>query len=266
MQRRAAAVSIVLFVLLAAGSYTLIGAAQQPTVSLEDPDYSVSANETLTIEGTAYNFTEVTESSATATWVNESAQYTETWSENDTVAYQGANYTVVISNGSDPSTFTLEENQTVDRETVEQNGTTYVVIEDGDNRTLVPRDNYLPEPTVHEFSEGDTINYEGNDNETTVASVSQSEVTVEWFAPKTNEVSFSEGENATLTGTDYITHVTQQDGNAVLQLTTDYGDYNEDVDAQETFKERMNGLWGVVILASSAAVLLAMLAFMPSRY
>ena len=264
MQRRAAAVSIALFVLLAAGSYTLIGAAQQPTVSLEDPDHSVSANETLTIEGTAYNFTEVSETSATATWRNESAQYTESWSANDTVTYQGANYTVTIPNGSDPSTFSLEEVQTVDRETVEQNGTTYVVVEDGENRTLVPRENYLPEPTVHEFGEGDTIDYK--ENETTVASVSGSEVTVEWFAPKTNEVSFSEGENATLQDTTYLAYFTQQDGNAVLQLTTDYEDYNEDVEAQETFKERMNGLWGVVILASSAAALLAMLAFMPSRY
>lgn len=258
--------SIALFVLLAAGSYTLIGAAQQPTVSLEDPDHTVSANETLTIEGTAYNFTEVTEESATATWVNESAQHTETWNANDTVAYQGDNYTVVIPNESDPSTFTLEEVQTADRETVEQNGTTYVVIEDGENRTLVPRDQYLEDPTVHEFGEGDAIDLPDNDNDTAVASVSGSEVTIEWFAPQTNELAFNEGENTTIGDTEYMAHVAQQDGTSVLQLTTDYQDYNEDVDAQQFFNERMNGLWGVVILASSAAALLAMLAFMPSRY
>jgi len=266
MQRRAAAVSIALFVLLAAGSFTLIGAAQQPTVSLENPDYSVAANETLTIGETTYNFTEVSGESATATWVNQSAQYTETWSENDTVAYQGANYTVVIPDGDDPTTFTLRETQTVDGETIEQNGTTYVVIEDGDNRTLVPRDQYLEDPTTHEFSEGDAIDLPDNDNETTVASVSGSEVTIEWFAPKTNELSFNEGENTTLGDTDYTAHVTRQDGAAALQLTTDYADYNEDVDAQEFFNERINGLWGVAILASIAAALLAMLAFMPSRY
>ncbi|WP_232703518.1 hypothetical protein [Halobacterium wangiae] len=266
MQRRAAAVSVALLVLLAAGSFAFIGAAQQPEVSLDDPDYTVASNEPRTIGGTEYAFGEVTESSAAANWTNESAQYTETWSAEDTVAYQGANYTVVIPNESDPSTFRLEEAQEVDRETIEQNGTTYVVIEDGENRTLVPRDQYLPEPTVHEFSEGDAIDYEGNDNETSVASVAQGEVTIEWFAPMTNELTFSEGENTSIGDTDYRAHFAQQDGTPVLQLTTDYEDYDEDVDAQTYFNERINGLWGIVILASSAAALLVMLAFMPSRY
>ncbi|AHG02620.1 hypothetical protein HALDL1_02520 [Halobacterium sp. DL1] len=266
MQRRAAAISVAILVLLAAGSFALIGAAEQPAVSLEDPDYSVASNETRTVGGTEYQFGEVSEGSASATWVNESAQYTETWSENDTVAYQGANYTVVIPDGEDPTTFTLEENQTVDRPTVEQNGTTYVVIEDGENRTLVPRDDYLPEPSVFEFSEGDVVDYEGNDNETTVASVSPSEVTIEWFAPMTNDLSFSEGENTTFGETDYRAHFAQQDGTTVLQLTTDYADYSDDVDAQQFFNERVNGLWGVVILTLSAAALIAMLAFLPSRY
>ncbi|MFC3478007.1 hypothetical protein [Halobacterium litoreum] len=266
MQRRAAAVSVAIFLLLAAGSYTLIGAAEQPEVSLDNPDYSVSVNETRTIGDTAYDFSEVSEQSATATWVNESARYTVVWSAEDTVPFRDGNYTVVIANESEPSSFELREQQTVDRPTVEQNGTTYVIVEDGENRTLVPRDEYLPEQQVYEFSEGDAIELQDNDNETVVASVTESEVTIEWFAPRTNELSFSEGENTTIGGTDYLAHFTQAGGESVVQLTTDYEDYTGDVDAQQYFKERMNGLWGIVILAGSAVALLVMMAFMPSRY
>ncbi|MFB6271061.1 MAG: hypothetical protein ABEH83_14040 [Halobacterium sp.] len=264
MQRRAATVSVAVFLLLAAGAYSYVGVAQQPEISLEDPDYEVSAGQTLTIGDTTYNFSDVGDGSATATWVNESARYTATWEENDTVVYNGTNYTVVIPEQSEYNQFELRENQTVDRPTVVQNGTTYVIVEEDGERKLVPRDEYLPEPMVYVFQEGDRIDRPDNDNETRVASVSESSVTIEWFAPRTNELSFDEGENTTVGGTPYLAHFTA-DG-SVLQLTTDYEDYHSDVDAQEEFKERTNGLWGVAILSGCAAVLLAMLAFMPSRY
>ncbi|MUV59603.1 hypothetical protein [Halobacterium sp. CBA1126] len=266
MQRRAAAVSVVVFLLLAAGAYTFIGAAQQPDVTLEDPDHTLSASETLTVAGTSYSFTEVSDGSATAEWTNESARYTETWEADDTVVYEGDNYSVAIPNQTDPSEFELREVQTVEWPTVEQNGTTYVIVEEDGERRLVERDEYLPEPVVHEFSEGDAIERPDNDNETVVASVTNTSVTIEWFAPRTNELSFAEGENTTLGDTAYLAHFEQQGGESVLQLTTDYQDYNSDVAAQSTFHERMNGLWGIVILSSLAAALLVMLAFMPSRY
>jgi len=265
MQRRAAAVSVALFLLLAAGSYTLIGAAQQPAVSLEDPEFTISEGEERTIAGTSYNFSSVSETSATATWVNESARYTETWAENDTVTVDGQNFSVAGLNES-AGVFELREVQEVDRPTVEQNGTTYVVVEDGENRTLVPRENYLPEQTVYEYQVGDAVDYDGNENETVVASVSADEVTMEWFAPDTIEVEFGEGENTTVGDTPYLAHFETADGQAVLELTTDYEDYHSDVDAQEQFHERSNGLWGIVILASMAAALVVMLAFLPSRY
>jgi hypothetical protein len=263
MQRRAAAVSVAIFVLLAAGAYSYIGVAQQPEVSLEDPTYEVSADDTLTFDGTEYTFTDVGDGSATAEWTNESAQYTETWEVNDTVVYQGDNYTVVVPNQSEYSEFELREVQTIDRPTVEDNGTTYVVVEEDGERELVPRDEYLGDQTVYRFSEGDAIERPDNDNETSVATVSEESVTIEWFAPRTNELSFSEGSNTTIADTDYLAHYPSE---GTLQLTTDYEDYQSDLDAQSEYKERMNGLWGVVIVSGAAAVLLVMLAFMPSRY
>jgi len=267
MQRRAAAVSVAIFLLLAAGAYSFIGVAQQPDVSLENPEHSISGGEE-TIDGTTYNFTEVGEGSATAEWTNESARYTVEWAPEDTVTYEGDNYTVVVPNQSDPTEFELREVQTVDRPTVEDNGTTYVVVEEDGERRLVERSEYLGEQTVHRFSEGDEMALPDNDNATTVASVTNQTVTVEWTAPRTNEVSFEEGGNTTLgeDDTQYLAHFEQQGGEPVLQLTTDSEDYRSDVEAQEEFHERTNGLWGIAILASLAAALLVMLAFMPSRY
>ncbi|NIB98308.1 hypothetical protein [Halobacterium sp. R2-5] len=268
MQRGAAAVSVAIFLLLAAGAYSFIGVAQQPEVALENPDHTVVAGDQPTIEGTTYNFTEVGDGSATAQWTNESARYTAEWAPEDTVVYEGDNYTVAVPNQSDPTEFELREVQTVDRPTVEQNGTTYVIVEEDGERRLVERSEYVGEPTVHSFSEGDQIALPDNDNETTVASVTNETVTIEWFAPRTNEVSFEEGANATLgeSGTPYLAHFEQQTGGTVLQLTTDYADYNSDVAAQQEFHERTNGLWGIVILSGLAAALLIMLAFLPSRY
>lgn len=266
MQRRAATVSVAIFLLLAAGAYSFIGVAQQPDVSLEDPDHQVAQNESLTFDDTEYTFTAVSEGSATAEWTNESARYTETWEVNDTVVYQGDNYTVAVPNQSEYSEFELREVQTVDRPTVEDNGTTYVVVEEDGERELVPRDEYLGEQTVYRFQVGDEIERPDNDNETTVGAVSEESVTIEWVAPRTNELEFGEGENTTIGDTAYLAHFSSQDGTPVLQLTTDYEDYQSDLAAQATFSERVKGLWGVAILSGAAAALLVMVAFLPSRY
>ncbi|WP_232687006.1 hypothetical protein [Halobacterium zhouii] len=268
MQRRAAAVSIAIFLLLAAGSYSLIGAAQQPSVTVENPDYSVAANESRTISGTTYTFTEVGSDSATATWTNESARQTATLDAGQNVTYEGDNYSVFIPNASNVSEFELREVQTVDRPTVEQNGTTYVIVEEDGDRVLVPREEYLPEQTVHTFQVGDEFPYQGNS--TTVASVANTSVTLEWFAPEQMSVEFSEGENTTIGDVNYLAHFDPAEGpsedKSLLKLTTKYRDYHEDTEAQTFFHERMSGLWGIVILSSIAAALLAMLAYLPSRY
>lgn len=268
MQQRAAAVSVAIFLLLASGSYAFIGVAEQPSLTLENPDYTVAANDTVELGGTTYTFTEVTATAATAQWTNESARQTATLEADQNVTYQGDNYTVSIPNAtgnqSNPESFELREVQTVDRPTSEVNGTTYVVFDQGNNRTLVPVDEYLPNQTVHQFGVGDQIEYQNNT--TTVAAITSSAVTLEWFAPEQKSVQFSEGENTTVNDVAYLAHFDQSEEQAVLELTTDYRDYKADVDAQNYFHERVNGLWGVVILSSLAAILLAMFAYMPSRY
>lgn len=266
MQRRAAAVSVAFFLVISAGAYAVIGAAQQPAISLENPEHVVQGGDEVEVGGTTYTFTEVTDGSATATWTNQSARYTATLENGSVVQYQGANYTVHPASGEDPTRFRLVENQTVDRPTTTQNGTEYVIVEgENGNRTLVPRDEYLPEPQEHVFAEGDSFDYQNNT--TTVADVTRAGVTLEWFAPRTNEVTFSEGANTTLSGTKYIAHFEPTgNGGYELQFTDRYQEYEDDVAAQEYFQERINGLWGVSILAALAAILLLMLSFLPPRY
>ncbi|MDL0118379.1 hypothetical protein PNQ29_01235 [Halobacterium salinarum] len=266
MQRRAAVVSVAIFLVFAVGSYTLLGAAEQPSVSLDDPEYSITQGEQRVMSGTEYTFSEVSAQSATATWENESARYTETWSANDSVAVSAQNYTVRVTNAS-VGAFELREVQSVDRPTVERNGTTYVIVPEGETQTLVPREEYLPEQDVLAFSVGDAVTYDGNDNETAVASVSESAVTVEWFAPRTNELEFGSGETTEVQDTEYTAYIESgSSGEPVLELTTDHEDYASDVEAQEYFAERMDGLRGVTIFSGAAAVLLVMFSFLPSRY
>lgn len=265
MQRRATAVFAAFFLVVAVGAYAFVTTAEEPAVAIDEgnQDFALSNGSSFTVGGTEYAVGSLngTEGSAEATWRNESARYTGTLENDSTVTYEDGNFTLLVDEGESPEGFRLVEVQSVDRPTTTMNGTTYVVVEEGTNRTLVPREEYLPEPRVEEFALGDEYPFEGNT--TTVASVTASEVTVEWFAPRTETVEFGEGENTTLAGTSYTAHFPDAE---TLVLTTEYADYGTDLQRQDAFHDRMNGLWGVVILSGLAVVLLVGMAFLPSRY
>ncbi|MFC7044341.1 hypothetical protein ACFQH6_01990 [Halobacteriaceae archaeon GCM10025711] len=262
MQSRAVAISVVVFLVLAAGSYALAGAAQEPTVSIDTAEYELSQGDTFAPGDIEYTVASVGDGQAKANWTNQSARFTETLDNDSTVTYQGTDYTVVIPNQSDPTTFQLREVQELgeNQSTVEQDNTTYVVVDENGNKTLVPVDEYLPEPDVREFSEGDDFEYENQT--TTVGDVAQDSVTLEWTATKDNQVTMRSGENVTLDGQTYTAYVT----GSTIQLTSQFSDYQEDVDAQDYYQERLNGLYGVTILSLTAAALLIAVAFLSPRY
>lgn len=263
--KRAAAIYIAFFLVVSAGAYAMIGAAEQPTISIEDPDHELRTNDTLTENGRQYTVTSVSESGGEASWTNESATYELTWENNSTVTLDNnVTYRVLIPNASDPSSLTLREVQNVTEPTVTQNGTTYVVRDDGQNKTLVPVDETLPEPETRQFDEGQTFDFQGN--ATTVSNISTDAATLTWTAPQTNTVSFSEGAVADLNGNEYIAHVaTDGQGNPILQLSADQGAYTEQTAAIAEHKERINGLWAVSIFGGLGAMFLIMLAYLPAR-
>lgn len=279
MQRRAAAIYVALFVVLGAASYSLIATASAPTVAFENPDHSLSEGDGLTVDDRQYTVSSITAEtsegevtrSGELSWTNDSARYTQTWEHNATITYQDAEYRVLVAEGDDPSTFRLQEeinrsailqeDDSVNDETVTVDGTEYVVRGEGDDRTLIPASEYFPEPSSTEYSEGDTVQYQGN--ATTVSSVTGDGATLAWTGARTNTVGVSNNANVTLNGGTYFAHFPD---NGTLVLEDDYGVYERQTQEIDRYESHVNGLWGVSIVSFATAVLLLGMAYMPSRY
>ncbi|WP_137286688.1 hypothetical protein [Halorussus salinisoli] len=270
MQRRAATVYAVLFLVIAAGSYSLIGVAQEPGIDVQGETYA--ENDTLTVNGYEYTVTSVGDGEGTLSRVNESARYTATLANNSTTQLDNSTYRVLIPNESDPSQFTLRQefNLSDNTTTVTQNETEFVVVDEGENKTLVPVDEYkrqqFGEPDTREYSEGDTFQYEGN--QTTVSNVTADEATLSWTAPETLETSLSEGGNVVLgpenNNQTFVAHF-PEDQDGVVQLSSNPSEYRSEVGDIDQFNERIAGLWGIVILSVITVVLLFGLAFLPNK-
>lgn len=289
MQRRSAAILAAFFLVIAAGSYAVIGVAEEPTVTLDNPDHSLSAGDTVTLGERTYTVGSVSAGtnegndlrSVDLGWVNESARYTAELEANGTVppadvTWSGQSvpddeaYRVQVEDAADPSSFTLVQefnvsgrlaaDPAVEDETVTRaDGDRYVVYaENGSTRPLA---DYLPTAEQRTFAEGETVRYQGND--TTVASVTNETVVLAWTAPRTNQLSLAEGDTTTAGGTEYVAHFPD---NRTLVLTSDVSAYEDAVATVETYHERINGFWGVSIISGLASVLLIGLAYLPSRY
>ncbi|UPV75743.1 hypothetical protein M0R89_06700 [Halorussus limi] len=276
MQRRAATVYAVLFLVIAAGSYSLIGVAKEPGIELQGETYA--ENDTLTVDGYQYTVASVGDGEGTLERVNESARYTATWANNTTTQVDNTTYRVLIPNQTDPGQFTLREqfNLSENTSTVTQGGTEYVVVnESGGNRSLVPVDQYkrqqFGQPDTRQYSEGQTFQLGGN--RTTVSNITADQATLTWTAPRTESTSLEEGGNVTLGpadgGQQFVAHFTNEtvDGEqtTVVQLSPNPGEYQSQVSEIDHFNERMAGLWGVTILSSLTVVLLFGLAFLPNK-
>jgi hypothetical protein len=267
MQRRAAAVSAVVLLLITAGSYAYIGVVEEPTVSVEG-DHTLRAGETLAAGGTSYEVSSLSDGRVTFAWTEEAATYTETWANNTTVDYGDLSYVVAIPNETEPQAFTLREqlnvsailaaDPDVEDETVVIEGERQVVY--AENNSYRPLAEYLPERQTVTFDAGEVLDYRGN--ETTV-SITREEATFTWTAPRQHTVSASEGANVTLGGSTYLAHFPS--GTEVV-LSTNFQEYRASVDRTEYFTERVNGLWGVSILSGLTALLLLAMAYLPSRY
>ena len=277
MQRRVATVYVVLFLVVAAGAYSLIGAAQQPGIDVQGQTYSQGGD--VTVNDRTYNVSSVGDGEGTLTWTNESAQYSTTWENNSTVQFQNNDtYRVLIPNTSDPGQVNLRQefNLSENTSTVQQDGQTYVVRNDSDgNKSLVPVDEYkrqqFGEPDTRQFSEGDALQFDGN--QTTISNVTADAATLTWTAPRTNQVSLSEGgqvdlgpENNNRTFVALFQNRTVQGENeTVLQLSPQTDAYQQQVEDVNHFNERIAGLWGVTILSVLTAILLVGLAFLPNK-
>lgn len=285
MQRRAATAFVLLFLVLGAGSYGLIATAQQPQVTFEDPDHRLSVGDRFTVDDRQYTVTSLTAEeeggdhgggtsvtySGAVEWTNDSATYTEAWASGDVVTADGFEGNVTVENTTDPDRFTLVEpidrsailanDSAADNETVTRDGEEFVVVTEGNETRLVPASEYFPTPKTRTFSEGDTIDYAGN--QTTVGNVTGGEVPVSWTAPRTNTIELANEANETFGGQDFFVYFTSD---SEVVLVSDYSVYADQTAEMDDHTRLQNGLWGVSILSGVSAVMLIGMAFMPSRY
>jgi len=268
-------VYVAFFLVIAAASYTLLATAEEPTITLEDPEYELAQGETFTVGGQQYTVTTIEESdgagSGTIEWTESDVEMTETWANEDTVEIDGTEWQVLIE-GENATAFTFQEVQ--DRqailendpdaanETQEIDGQEYVVIQSGGGQELVPAEEYFAAPATQSFSVGDQFAY--NNQTVTVDEITADGVTVGWTEDQTNTQDLSnEGTAELADSTEYL--VLFPDSSTV-QLTSDMTSYNAQVEAQNQFSERTSGFRWVTFTSLLFVFSLIAFAFLPSRY
>lgn len=290
MQRRAAAISVAFFLVVSAASYGLIATAEEPTVDFEDPDYSLSAGQSVELDGQEYTVTSIEATvesggggghggggggelvrSGEMAWTNESARYTASWSNGSSVTRDNQSFTVVVDSGEDPSGFTfreelnrtaiLQDDPDAEDELATYNGSEWVVVREDGNRTLVDPEAYFPDPETREYEEGDSIEYENRT--VAVDDVSGDQVTLAWTAPRENTISLSHESNVTIQDSTYLVFFPNND---TVYLTQDFQSYRTQTNQIAQHHDQVNGLWGVSIVSAVAAVIMLGLAYLPSRY
>ena len=241
MQRRAAAVYLVLFVALAGGAYAYIEVgASEPEVSLDGPTHAEGdtfsvGDRTYTVSGiSAESGEDGISRSGELTWFNESAIASEQLENGSTVAFNDGEYTVSIANESNLTSFELVSNDSTDTQTV---------------------------------STGDTFPYQQENEtiDTTVAAVSSSAVTLQWDNPQNETIDLEEGGNVTLNDEQHFAHFPDNSSVKVLASGQYYSSYQSELADIDAFGVRINGLWGIVLLSLLATIILISAAYLPNK-
>ncbi|QGN07983.1 hypothetical protein Hrd1104_12205 [Halorhabdus sp. CBA1104] len=174
MQRRAVAISVVLFLVVGAGAYAFIGISEAPSISL--PGEAHTVGDTFSVQDRTYTVESVDGSddgSGELAWTNESARYTETLANDSTVSPLDVRW-----DGQDARwSRTLEAGSTIPYE----NGTYRVTVNtsaDSPMAMLSNTDNASQNTTI---AVEDTLTY--RDNETTVTAIDDDGVTLVWAEP-----------------------------------------------------------------------------------
>lgn len=263
MQRRAAAMYVILFIVIAVGALSIVTFVDGPNAAMDEYDHQVSVEETFTVDGTEYRLNRLTELSATFAWTDPAAEQNAFLDNESTIESDGVEYRLTIPPDDDPDRFTLTETfPDHDLETIERDGVNYVVIDE----QLVREDEYLLEEygprEEREFELGDTFVLDAENATVTVESISPTNVEVTWVGEATVTMTVSAGEPFELADTTYVANFVDED---TLQLTTDVEAYEEHADRLDTWDERYQGFWGIGVLSIIAAILISGLSFLPRR-
>lgn len=284
MQRRAVAVYVALFVLIASVAGVLTVTADTPEVFFENPDHELSEGDTFEVDGNEYTVADITETeeesdhgggverTLTATVEREQiVENSETWANESTVEIDGAQWRVEIT-GEDPTAFTLveipdrqailEADDDADNETIEREDGEYVAVTDESGETtLVPAEEYFPAPEERSYETGDTLQY--NEQTVTVDNVTADGAVVVWEAPEVVETEIGQHSTVTIGETQFATHFPDT---STLTLSSDIEGYEAQLDQIDQFEQYNSGLTRVLILGVLSSILLLATAFVPTRY
>lgn len=276
MQGRAAAIYGLVFLLVAAGAYAYVSAAEPPEPSLENPEHALAEGDSFTVDDREYTVTgfgeQRGEPTVTLVWADEDARAQEEWEYaadpgGTTVVYDGTEHWVRSTGADDPDSFVLLE-------TPAEDGGVSVFVDDSDNWIVNDGGNYTPLEDYDgldrvEQTNGSTFTVgEGNDSrDVTVESVTNESVTVSWNEPAENEVIVRQtvADPAEINGRNFSVHVPSE---GTVQLSSDPGATRAYIDAhqdRDLYQQRLRGLTMTTVLALVSFALLAGLAFLPRK-
>ena len=286
MQRRAVAVYVALFVLIAGGAGVLTATADSPEVGFDNPDFEVSAGDPVEVGGEEWVVAEITEveeggggghggggggTHIVGTLEREvTVEQSEAWANESTVTVGDREWRVEIT-GEDPSEFTLvevpdrqatlEDDPQADNETVPRDDGEYVVVTEDGESTLVPAGEYFPAPEERSYALGDSVEYA--DTTATVDDVTADQAVLVWETTETESIEVEEKATVTVGETDFVAHFPDA---STMQLSSDMDGYESQVAQIDQFQQYNSGLTRVVVLAILSSLLLLGAAFIPSRY
>lgn len=277
MQRRAAAVYTALFLVIAVGAFAFAGAAQEPAITVEDPEHTLAEGDEFEINGTTYAVASVgmTEPSggghgggggahmeATIEWnVTEEGSEELASGPDNAIEYNDGEYEVVIENATNVSQFTLRQ-MPGDDVTVYTNDDGDRVVEvqqDGETR-IIPIDEYQGLQRFN-FSEGDSLQYDGQN--ATVGNVSNGSVELSWTEEVTEDVALTEGGTTDQFGDQtFVAHFPDE---STVVLSANLDAYTEQADQQSFFHDRTDGLLMISFLSGATGFILLGMAYLPRR-
>lgn len=279
MQRRAVAVFVALFLAVAGVAGALTATAESPEIALENPEVDAAEGESIEVGGETYVVADISETEndegqmiISGTLEREfTAETSETWANGSTVSVDDREWRVSIP-GENATEFTLvevldrqailEADDAAENETVTLDDGEYVAVtdENGD-RTLVPVDEYFPAPEERTHAAGETLEYDGQT--VTVDDVTADGAVLVWETTETETVEIAQQSTMTFGDTEYVAHFPDT---STLRMSTDVEAYEAQVTEMERFDQYNSGLSRVIALSVLSSIMLAGLAFIPSRY
>ncbi|RLM76580.1 hypothetical protein [Halorubrum sp. Atlit-26R] len=273
------AVFVALFLAVAGVAGALTATAESPEIALENPEIDASQDDSVEVGGETYVVADISENENDAgqmvisgTLEREfTAETSETWANESTVSVDDREWRVEIP-GENATEFTLvevldrqailEADDAAENETVTLEDGEYVAVtdENGD-RTLVPVDEYFPAPEERSYATGETLEYDGQT--VTIDDVTADGAVLVWETTETETVELAQESTVTIGDTEYVAHFPDA---STLRMSTDVEAYEAQVTEIERFNQYNSGLSRVLVLSILSSIMLAGMAFIPSRY